>query len=109
MGADALIVFYGLRFSLNDAEVDAIENRTDARVIAAQRAKLQTYCGRVTDGQPHFLLIGTRLGVFGVENESERSIDAPQWEQVTRETTAKLVAAGLTDPPQLHFQLEAQY
>lgn len=109
MGADAFIAFYGLRYTLTDAEMDAVEQNFDERVVAAQRAKLQTYTGRLTDGQPYFLFIGTRLGVFGVQNESERSVDTPSLEQVMRETAAKLQTAGLPGTPQLHLQFEAQY
>src|SRR5687768_14667599 len=82
LGADAFIVFYGLRYTLSDGELDAAEQRTDHRVIAARRVKLQTYLGRLTDGEPHFLLVGTRLGVFGVENESARSIGGVDLQQI---------------------------
>jgi hypothetical protein len=79
------------------------------RTIAARRVKLQAYSGRLTDGEPYFLLVGTRLGVFGAENESHRSIDEPQLEQIMRDTATKLEAAGLAGTPQLHLQFEAQY
>jgi hypothetical protein len=109
LGADAFIAFYGLRYTLTDAEIDTVEQNTDERQVAARRAKLQTYFGRLTDGEPYFLFVGTRLGVFGVENESERSVDATQLEQIMRDTAAKLESAGLRGAPQLHLQLQAQY
>ena len=109
MGADEFIAFYGLRYTLTDPEMDAVEQRSDARVIAARRPKLQTYTGRLTDGEPHFFFVGTCLGVFGVENESERSVEAATLEQIMRETAAKLQAAGLPGTPRLHLQFEAQY
>jgi hypothetical protein len=109
VGADAVIAFYGLRFTLTDLEIVAVEEATDARVVAAKRAKLHTYSGRLTDGQPHFLFVGTRLGVFGAQNDSQRSFDTPFVEQIMRETTAKLQSSGLQGVPQLHLQLEAQY
>jgi len=109
LGANAFIAFYGLRYTLTDAEMDAVEQNSDERVIAARRAKLQTYPGRLTDGQPHYLLVGTRLGVFGIENESVRSVDTSELEEIMRGTTEKLNAAGLPGAPQLHLQFEAQY
>lgn len=109
MGADAFIALYGLRYTLAGDEAEAIEEGSDARVVAARRAKLQTHFGRLTDGEPHFLLIGTRLGVFGSENESARSVDASELEQITRDTAAKLREAGLSGTPKLHLQFEAQY
>lgn len=109
MGADAFIAFYGVRYTLTDAEMDAVERNADERTIAARRVELQAYSGRLTDGEPPFLLVGTRLGVFGVENESHRSIDEPQLEQIMRDTATKLEAAGLLGTPQLHLQFQAQY
>jgi hypothetical protein len=109
VGADAFIAFYGLRYTLADSEVAAVEQRTDERMAAARRAKLHTHLGRLTDGQPHFLLIGSRLGIFGVENESQRELDAAALEQLMRDTAAKLRDAGLSGEAKLHLQLEAQH
>jgi hypothetical protein len=109
LGADAFIAFYGLRFQLSDGELDAVEQRTDHRVTAARRARLQTYLGRLTDGEPHFLLVGTRLGVLGVENESEKSVGGVELQQIMSDTAAKLEEAGLSGAPRLFLQLEAQY
>ena len=108
MGADVFLAFYGLRYTLSAGELEAVEQRTDARVISARRAKLHTHFGRLTDGEPYFLLVGTRLGVFGVENEPARSYEAAALEQVMRETAAKLQAAGLPGTPALHLMLEAE-
>lgn len=109
MGADSFIAFYGLKYMLADAELDAIERGTDHRIIGARRAKLQTHFGRPTDGEPYFLLIGTRLAVLGIQSESERSLDSVELQQTVRDTVAKLEAAGLDGAPKLHLQLEAQY
>ena len=89
--------------------MEAVEENTDERVLAAKRAKLQTYSGRLTDGQPYFLFVGTRLGILGVQNDSERSLDTTFVEHVMRDTAAKLSSAGFQGVPQLHLQLEAQY
>jgi hypothetical protein len=110
MGADAFIVFYGIRYSItSDEDVEAVERAKDPRIIVAKRAKLQAYWGRLTDGEPYFLLIGTRLGVFGIENQSQSAIDGPALERIMRDTRDTLSAAGLSGEPQLHLQLEAQY
>ena len=109
MGADAFIAFYGLRYTLSEAELEGVEQRTDHRITAARRVKLQTYLGRLTDGEPHFLLVGTRLGVFGVQNESARSVDAGEFQKVMSDTTTKLREAGLSGDPALHLQFESQY
>ncbi len=109
MGADAFVAFYGVRYVLADDEIEAVESDQDRRVIAARGAKLQTYFGRLTDGEPYFLLIGARLGVFGVENDPYRSFDTSALERIMVDTLGKLAEAGLSGEPQLHLQLEAQY
>ena len=109
MGADAFVAFYGVRYTLSEDECDAVERRTDPRVTVARRTRLDSHLGRLTDGEPHYLLIGTSLGIFGVENETSRSVDAPEIERIMRDTAATLSEAGLTGTPQLHLQLEAQY
>lgn len=109
MGADTFIAFCGVRYLLAESEIDAVEIHQDRRVLAARRVKLQTYFGRLTDGEPHFLLVGARLGVFGVENDSYGSFDAPTLARMMLDTRAKLAEAGLSGEPQLHLQLEAQY
>lgn len=109
MGADAFVAFYGVRYTLSEDELDAVEGRTDPRVTAARRIKLDSHLGRLTDGGSHYLLIGTTLGVFGVENDSARSVDTTELDRVMRHTAAMLIEAGLPGTPQLHLQLEAQY
>jgi len=109
MGADAFVAFYGVRYVLTDDEVEAVETNHDRRVRAARGAKLHTYMGRLTDGEPYFLLIGMRLGILGVENDSYRCLDASGLERIMADTKGKLAEAGLSDEPHLHLQLEAQY
>jgi hypothetical protein len=74
MGADAFIAFYGLRFELTDDELDSVERHADDRLLAARGANLHTHFGRPTDGEPHFLFVGTRLGVFGIEGEAGKIV-----------------------------------
>jgi hypothetical protein len=109
LGADAFIVFYGLRYTLSEGELETVEQRTDHRVTAARRVKLQTYFGRLTGGEPHFLLVGTRLCVLGAENESAGSVDGVELRQIMSDTAAKLQEAGLSGRPGLHLEFEAEY
>jgi len=109
LGVNAFIAFYGLRYTLSDGERDAVEQRTDHRVIAARRVKLQKYLGRHTDGEPHFLLVGTHLGVLGMENESANFVGGVELQQIMSDTAAKLEEAGLSGAPGLYLQFEDQY
>jgi hypothetical protein len=85
MGADAFHVFFGVRHLIqSEQELAALEDRTDTRLVAARKARLNTCFGRATDGTSHLLLIGYDLGTFGVENQVESE-------------------------PRFYFQLEAQY
>jgi hypothetical protein len=111
MGADAFVVFIGVQYVVqSEEERDRIENRVDERLIAARNAKLKTYFGRLTDGKPHFLLIGFHVGTFGVENLNEAELTPKQIAEIVESTKSKLRSAGLSDEePKLIFQLEAQY
>ena len=109
MGADAFVAFVGVRYTLADDELDAVERETDARVVAAANGHLQTHFGRMTDGEPYFLFVGTRLGWLGVEHDTEIAIDAQDLAQIVSHTQEKLRAAGIGEPPRLYLQLVAQY
>jgi hypothetical protein len=109
VGADAVSAFYGLRYTLTAAESDAVERGVDYRVNAARQCKLHIRTGRLTDGQPEFLLIGTRLGVFGVQDQASLSLSIPELDGLVTVTNERLRSAGLEGTPQLHLQLEAQY
>jgi hypothetical protein len=111
MGADAFVVFFGVRHTVpSDEELDRLESRKDQRLIAARKAKLKTYFGRLTDGSPHFLLIGYHVGTFGVENSAQAALTLQQVNEIMEETKQKLQAAGLDkEEPKLYFQFEAQY
>jgi hypothetical protein len=109
MGSDRFICYCGLRFVITEREVEAVEMNLDERVLAARNVGLHCYLGRLTDGEPHFLLIGIRLGAFGIENDAYRSLDQTTLERTMVQTRAKLARAGLSGEPELHFQLEGQY
>lgn len=110
MGADRFIAFYGIRLSIeNEDDVDEIDERTDARLAAAKKGKLHWYVGRLTDGETHFLFVGKSLGIYGVENNHEKSFDLTELEKIAKETNEALRQVSLEGKPQLWFQLEAQY
>lgn len=108
MSADAFIAFYGVRFDLSEDELEAVEERSDPRIAAARSQKLQTHLGRLTDGESHFLLIGTKLAILGIEHDASRTISDGELEEIMRTTTIKLQSAGLRGTPELHLQLEAE-
>jgi len=53
----------------------------------------------------HYLLfISARLAVLGPENGIEVTVRASEMHSIIAATKVKLVAAGFTDEPSLHFQ-----
>lgn len=115
MGADAVVVCFGLRFSLgtedelNEDALEAFERRTDARMVAARKAGLQTYFGKVTSGGEYFLLVGRTIGEFGAEGLDQAALKEAEIIELMARTRTLLAKAGLAGEPELHVQFEAQY
>ena len=109
MGADAFTVYFGIRFTVPEAEIEALEREADPRLIAARKVKLRCCLDRLTDGDPHFLLIGHEFGSFGVEGDATASITEDEMQRIVSDTKRKLRDAGFEQPPAFHFQFIAQY
>ncbi|XZE22273.1 hypothetical protein SH449x_002192 [Pirellulaceae bacterium SH449] len=110
MGADAFISFYGTRYEVGDADdADSLNEQNDSRLALAKSGRLDTYIGRLTDGEPYFLFIGRRLGVFGVEGQSSTSFTADEISLIASQTDEKLDSLGIPGERRIWFQLEAQY
>ena len=110
MGADVFIAFYGLEFPVRDGgALTEIEEQNDERVVRALEHRLDWWLGRLTDGAPFYLLIGKKIGQFGVEGSygaefSDGSIDVLR-EQVRQ----RLAAAGFQKSPRLILKYESDY
>lgn len=113
MGADSVVAWYGVRYrlgsALSDEEIEPLEARSDPRIVAARRVGLQSRWGRTTDGGEYFLLVGTLLGVMGIENEAELDVPDDDLDQIRERTRRLLGKSGLDGQLGLHFQLEAQF
>jgi hypothetical protein len=112
MGADAFIAFYGIKFDLDpddEGGLDACDTGTDARCLKARSAGLETYSGRMTDGEDYFLYIGRRLASLGIEHDQHVTQSVEQVSSVAADVKTKLKAAGFSQPPELHFQFIGQY
>ncbi len=110
MGADASFFYLGVRYVLqSDDELEAVESQADERVRRAKRHRLKTALVRLTDGEPHVLLIGAELAVVGVENDGYIELSEADLTRVAADTRRKLLDAGFTQEPTYHLQLSAQY
>ena len=115
MGADSMVVVYGLRYSLgldgevDDASLEPFETKEDPRIRAASRAGLETWFGKVADGGEYFLLVGTILGSFGAEGLERAQFTIDELGRVATSTQDGLRQAALEGTPMLHVQFQADY
>ncbi|GAB2842707.1 hypothetical protein GCM10027277_07430 [Pseudoduganella ginsengisoli] len=112
MGADSFVAFYGVKIALNpdDEEVfDACGDNTDPRCIAAQQVGLDTFNGRMTDGEDYFLYVGRQLAWMGLEHDTYAAADVKRLAGLAADVDAKLKAAGFAQAAALHFQFIGQY
>ena len=112
MGADSFVAFYGIKFALdpdNEDELDACDTDADARCIWAKRAGLETFTGRMTEGEDYFLYIGRRLAWLGIEHDQHLTQSAEQLSAVAADVSAKLKAGDFSESPEIHFQFIGQY
>ncbi len=112
MGADSFIAFYGIKFELdpdNEDEIDACDTDVDPRCVQAKRAGLETFTGRMTDGEDYFLYIGKRLAWLGIEHDQHQKQSAEQLATLAADVKAKLQATGFAQQPGFHFQFIGQY
>ena len=99
------VIYYGLRFNISVAEIDAIDEGTDQRVIAANSQDLEYYCSDLSSfDKQYFLFIGEDIAVLGRDDEVEAELTAEEYNAITESVRAKLKRAGFEEPPQLYMQ-----
>jgi len=104
MGADSVVVFYGLRIILDQDDIEAAEAGDHPYVVAAQRVGLQTYWDRESETKPYFLMIGHRLAWLGPEHHTQMALDRSKVTELMEDVQRKLSLMGARDTPQLHLQ-----
>lgn len=110
MGADVFIAFYGLEFPVPDGEaLTEIEEQNDERVVLARKHRLDWWLGRLTDGAPFHLLVGKKIGQFGVESSHGAEMSDTDMDGIREQTRQRLVAAGFQESPRMIFKYESDY
>jgi len=112
MGADSFIAVYGVKFALdrdNEDELDACGAEIDPRCLAAKRAGLESFSGRMSDGEDYFLFIGRKLARLGIEHDQHATQSIDRLSSIVSDVNAKLKVAGFAQSPELHFQFIGQY
>lgn len=112
MGADAFVAFCGIKFELDPDDedgLDACDTGSDVRCQKARSVGLETYTGRMTDGEDYFLYVGRKLASLGLEHDQYVTQSVEQLSSLAVDVEAKLRAAGFAQSPELHFQFIGQY
>jgi hypothetical protein len=105
MSSDTLVVFYGLRLEVQPNEVEALKNRTDARVLTAQKVGLTHYLpSSAVPGEKSFLFVGAQLALLGPGKRPEVALSWRDLQRIAESTRKKLNAAGLPGEPALYVQ-----
>ena len=110
MSADAFITFYGIEEMIPaDADLTAIEEQKDDRIVRARKAKLDFWWGRITEGSDYHLLFGKKIAHIGVEGAEGAAITDGDFAIFRDDVKKKLKEAGFVGEPKLILKLEAQY
>ncbi|WP_137871358.1 hypothetical protein [Sphingopyxis sp. 2PD] len=105
MSSSACVAYFGLRFDVSVEEIDSLEQRRDARQIAAKGVGLSSYWGNFGgESERYVLLIGTKIAILGVENEVAATLSNQQLSKVMIETVDRLRSANFADGAGLHLE-----
>lgn len=106
MSANSVIVYYGIKFQIMDTEIEAIELRIDQRIVRARREGLKYYFGNF-DGTPNgnTLFLGLEIGIFGIENQIDRSFSVSTFMDLIGLTDAKLDNSGIEGERKIYFKM----
>ena len=112
MGADSLIVYYGVRYQVTDpAELKELETRTHPLIKRARQFGLQFSWGNfaVDGGEYNLLIVGREIGMFGFEGLTEKEITDSEFLQIQQETRERLTRGGFSLVPALQILFEPDY
>ena len=104
MSSDTFIAYFGLRFEIDAEEAEGVEERSDARIVAARKVGLKYYWGNFGGLQERYLLfVGEQIGIMGAENSNEVSLPLNDARLSFDAIKEKLEKAGLSGNPELHL------
>lgn len=112
MGADSVMVYYGIRFQITDKkEIDQLLIGKHPLAKAARRVGLTHYWGNFSldGGDFNLLYIGKEIGTFGREGLSELELSDDRFGKIQRDTKKQLAQAGFSLVPAIFVQFEPDY
>ncbi|MBS0171755.1 MAG: hypothetical protein JSR62_15510 [Nitrospira sp.] len=107
MSAPSTLAFFGLRFKIDDDnDIETLEERNHLHQRYAKQASLDHYWANFDEsGELYYSFIGKRIGVVGLENDTEIALTFSDLERIQRETQQKLSSLGFEMQPQLYLQM----
>ena len=90
MGADAFVVFYGIRYEVpvdGDSEIELLEKRKHPLQIAARNAELDTWWGCLTADADYHLFVGKSLTNSNPEGMALKQPRVERREDIERRAT----------------------
>lgn len=109
MGADSVILFYGVRYQITDeSEVEQLSARKHPLIEAAKRVGLEHYWGNfsIEGGEYYLLYVGKKIASIGYEGINELELSDEQFSIIKEDTKEKLMRAGFSLTPALFAQFE---
>ena len=109
MGADAVVIFYGVRYQVTEEpEIRQLMSDKHPLIQAAEDAGLDHYCGNFSlDGGEYYLLyIGREIASIGYEGLSELEVADERFAKIQAETKEKLKRGGFSLVPAFFAQFE---
>ena len=104
MSSNFCLAFFGLRYEVLPAEIEALENRSDFRMEASRKAGLKHYWANFSAPDRYLLFVGAQLAILGPENQSEFSLSSTEILSIIDTTKEKLQRAHLAGEPAIYFQ-----
>ena len=106
--AGTTIVFFGIRISLVEEDIEAMENRTHHYLIRSRKEKLDYYWGKFERAtESYYLFVGHLLGKFGEEDRFERQFVLESIAEMAIDLKRRLPEAGFEGIPTLFIQFES--
>jgi len=105
MSCDFCLFFFGIRFSIFEDDIEALEERTHPIMIQAQSAALQYYWANFGGhAEKCFLFVGRNLGILGREDLNENEFFRDDLDAIAAATRRTLVSAGFSEEPRFYLQ-----
>lgn len=105
--AATTIASFGIRFSVGEDEIEALEVRSHPAIMAARKAGLDYYWGNFDPpGECYYLFLGKVFGKIGLEDSRELNFTAVEFSQTAAVVSGQLSDAGFTQTPSFYLQFQ---